>query len=59
MNAAEHGHIFLNLFKKYKRYKKAELQTIGDKFLNFVILLSVFFTVALIVLSLSAIAFDI
>ena len=59
MRAAEHGHNLFSLLKKYKRYKKTEHKTIGDKFFDFVILLTVCFTAALIVLSLSVIAFDI
>jgi hypothetical protein len=47
-----------NLLKKYRRFTKTEYRTIGEKFLFFSMLVSVFFTATLVIMALGAIAFN-
>ena len=59
MRKIKYGHNLFSILKKYKRYKETEFRTIGDKFLDFTILLSAFFTATLIILTIGVIVFDI
>lgn len=59
MRKAKYEHNLFSLLKKYKSYKKTEFRTIGDKLLDFTILLSAFFTATLIILTIGVIVLDI
>ena len=59
MRKAKYRQNLFSLLKKYKSYKKTEFRTIGDKFLDFTILLSALFTATLIILTIGVIVFDI
>ena len=59
MRKAKYENNLFSLLEKYKRHKKTEFRTIGDKFLDLTILLSAIFAAILIILTFGVMVLDI